>query len=114
MESAARYVEFIHLPSYRRAAEGLLDEDDQRTIEQQLVVEPRAGAVMVGTGGVRKLRVAVRGRGKSGGARLIYYYRESKGRIYLVFVYPKGRKDNLTPAERAAMKRLTAQLENET
>ena len=65
------YVEFVHLPTYRKSAEGLIDESDQRLIEQTLVDNPELGAVMVGTGGVRKLRVAVGGQGKSGGARLI-------------------------------------------
>lgn len=68
---------------------------------------------MVGTGGVRKLRVATSGRGKRGGARLIYYYRQSKGRIYLILLYPKSRKDNLTAAERNAMRKVTAAIEVE-
>lgn len=107
------YVEFVHLTSYRKSADGLIDDADQYDIERALVGDPKAGAVIVGTGGVRKLRVAMTGRGKSGGARLIYYYRESRRRIYLILIYPKSRKDNLTPAERNVMKKLTAAIEGE-
>jgi hypothetical protein len=107
------YLEFVHLPRYRRSAEGLIDEDGQREIEATLIANPEAGPLMVGTGGVRKLRIPLEGRGKRGGARLIYYYRETKGRIYLIVAYAKGRKENLTPAERAIMKRLTVAIEGE-
>lgn len=71
---------------------GIIDDAGQRAVEHTLVENPAVGARMVGTGGVRKLRVAIEGTGKRGGARLIYYYRESKGRIYLILVYPKSRK----------------------
>ena len=78
-----------------------------------VVDNPEIGALIAGTGGVRKLRVATGSKGKSGGARLIYYYRESKGRIYLILIYPKPRKDNLTAGERNMMKKLTVALEEE-
>ena len=68
---------------------------------------------MVGTGGVRKLRLPLEGRGKRGGARLIYYHREAKRRIYLILAYAKGRKESLTRVERGAMKTLTAAIERE-
>ena len=113
MPSESEYVEFVHLPSYLKSAAGLIDDAAQRRIEAALVENPEAGAVMVGTGGVRKLRVATSGRGKRGGARLIYYYRQSKGRIYLILLYPKSRKDNLTAAERNAMRTVTAAIEVE-
>lgn len=108
------HLEFVHLSSYRRSAEGLIDEAAQREVEATLLRDPTAGAVMVGTGGVRKLRIRLQGRGKSGGGRLIYYYRETRGRIYLIVVYAKGRKENLSPAERSTMKALTAAIEGES
>jgi hypothetical protein len=107
-------IEFIHLPSYRRSAEALIDDEEQRTLEERLVHDPEAGPVMPGTGGVRKLRVAMPGRGRRGSARVIYYYRRSAQRIYLIVAYAKGRKDDLTPAECATMRRLTTLLEGET
>src|SRR3954462_1949196 len=82
------YLEFIHLPTYRRSAEALLDDEGQREIEAALCADPSLGAVIAGTGGVRKLRVALPGTGKSGGVRPIYFYRQSRGRIYN-FALPK-------------------------
>lgn len=68
---------------------------------------------MRGTGGVRKIRVALAGRGKSGGARVIYYYVGAKERVFLLLAYPKNEKDNLTGGEKEQMRKLTAILEKE-
>jgi len=62
---------------------------------------------------VRKLRIALSDRGNRGGARLIYFFREAKGRVYMILVFAKGRKENLTAAGRSAMKKLTAAIEGE-
>ena len=74
---------------------------------------PAAGTVIAGTGGVRKPRYALGGRGKSGGVRIIYHHRSVKGRLYLVTVYAKNQKDDLTGAERNAMKQVTEALDGE-
>ena len=63
-----------------------------------------------GTGGVRKMRVALPRRGKSGGARVIYYYHGGTERVFLILAYSKNRKEGLTGAERLAMRKLTALL----
>ena len=68
---------------------------------------------MSGTGGVRKLRTPLAGRGKRGGARLIYYYRAKKERVYLILAYAKGVKANLTSAEKREIRRLVSELEAE-
>ena len=107
------YLEFVLLPSYERSAKGLLGEDEQHWIEQTLVENPTAGATIAGTGGVRKLRVALPGSGKSGGARVIYFYRGARGRIYLLLAYPKSVRESISQAEKNAMKLLTAKLERE-
>lgn len=113
MHDARQFLEFVRLPVFERQARGLLDEDDVREIEQELMQDPTAGNVIAGTGGLRKLRYAVGGKGKSGGVRIIYFHRNKKGRLYLVTVYHKSAKDNLTKAERNEMKRLTAALDGE-
>jgi hypothetical protein len=91
----------------------VLSEEEQRWLDNVLGQSPETGAVMRGTGGVRKLRVALPGRGKSGGARVIYYYRGAKERVFLILAYRKNEKDNLTGAEKRQMQRLTAMLEVE-
>jgi hypothetical protein len=75
---------------------------------------PELGAVIRGTGGVRKLRIALLGRGKSGGARVIYCYHAGTERVFLVLAYSKNRKEDLTGAERVAMRTLTALLAAES
>jgi len=57
---------------------------------------PEAGALIVGSGGLRKIRWSLPGRGKRGGARMIYYYWVVKSRIYLLFAYSKSAKGDLT------------------
>ena len=66
-----------------------------------------------GTGGVRKLRIALPGRGKRGGARVIYYYHAGSDRVFLIRVYAKNRKEDLAEAERQQMRRLATVLEAE-
>jgi hypothetical protein len=104
---------FVYLGPFIRAAKALFSESDLQEIEQRLIADPETGAVIAGTGGLRKMRVALAGAGKRGGARLIYYYRAPIGRIYLVTAYPKRDKDNLTNAERNAFKQMTARLDLE-
>ncbi|MGR4864810.1 type II toxin-antitoxin system RelE/ParE family toxin [Caulobacter sp. LARHSG274] len=74
-----------------------------------LSANPLAGALMVGTGGCRKVRLAGKGKGKSGGYRLITFYRVGD-RVFLLTVFAKGDRANLTRAERNALKALTEDL----
>jgi hypothetical protein len=114
MPEASRWLEFVRLAGFVRSSKGLLDEDDVIRLERLLMEDPIAGPVIEGTGGLRKLRFAVGNRGKSGGVRVIYYHRSAKGRIYLITVYAKGVKDNLTKAEKNEFRKLTAMLDGES
>ena len=67
---------------------------------------PTCGEVMEGTGGVRKVRFALPGRGKSGGARVIYYFHSDVMPAFLLSIFAKKEKGNLTKAERNALVRL--------
>jgi len=104
---------FVFLPAFDRAAKELFDEDTVAGIEQALVADPEQGEVMAGTGGVRKMRVALTGRGKRGGARVIYYYRAKVGKIYLLTAYAKNQQANLSKEVRNRLKQLTKDLDNE-
>lgn len=64
-----------------------------------VAAEPLCGDIIQGTGGVRKLRFAVKGKGKSGGVRVVYYYHNETLPIFLLTVFAKKEKDNLTKAE---------------
>ena len=69
--------------------------------------------MIAGTGGARKARAARGGRGKSGGARIIYYVVTSRGVLYLLDVYAKSAKEDLTDAERREIRKLVAAIETE-
>ncbi|TAL89119.1 MAG: addiction module toxin RelE [Candidimonas sp.] len=88
------------LPTYIRLANKLLSEDECRNLIDYLAKHPQAGDIMEGTGGVRKLRWRRGGQGKSGGVRIIYYYHDDRMPLYLLTLFAKGDKANLTKAER--------------
>ncbi len=93
-------------PEYLRCAERLLSAAARAEIVDFLAARPKSGELMQGTGGVRKLRWARGGRGKSGGARVIYYYHSESMPLYLLTVFSKNEKANLSRAERNQMARL--------
>lgn len=105
---------FVYLPAFESSARGLLDEEARRRLEKVLLENPDAGVIIGRSGGVRKLRVAVGGRGKSGGARVIYYYRPSVGRVYLLLAYAKSEAANLSNEGKAIMRTLVERLERES
>jgi phage-related protein len=108
-----RFVEFVFLHSFERSAAGLLSENDIRKLEEVLLEDPRKGPVVRDTGGVRKVRVATEGRGKSGSTRVIYLYVEVREKIYLLLCFPKNEQANLTPEQKRRVRLLVAQLEAE-
>ena len=88
------------VPEYIRRAEKLLTEEERRDIVDYLAANPKAGDIMEGTGGVRKLRWGRQGRGKSGGVRVIYYVHSELMPLYLLTMFAKNERANLTKAER--------------
>ncbi len=106
--------EYVELPSFRSKWEKLgLTEADMKRLERELLDNPKIGPVMQGTGKARKMRFAFENRGKSGSVRVIYVDFEVFEKIYLVDVYVKSEKDNLTKEERNTLKQLTSLLEFE-
>ena len=103
----------VRLPSFERSAKDLLGSEEEAWLDNTLAQRPDLGVVIRGTGGVRELRVALPGRGKRGGARVIYYYHGGADRVFLISAYPKNRKDDLTGVEKSEMRKLTALLEAE-
>lgn len=101
----------IETESYLSAAKGAGMADDERTAAVDLVAaNPEAGDLLQGTGGVRKARLAGRGKGKSGGYRIVYYFGGGDIPVFLLTVFGKGEKANLTQGERNALRALTATL----
>ena len=92
-----------------------MTEEDQRELELLLMEDPRRGQLIERTGGFRKVRFGrpSRREGKSGGTRVIYYLLDRRDRIYLLLVYAKGVKDDLTRAEENELRKLARALEEE-
>ena len=90
----------IELPEYLKQADKLLSNSERQSIINYLAVHPSAGDIMQGTGGIRKLRWSAQGKGKSGGVRIIYYHHNRSIPLYLLTLFGKGEKTNLTKAER--------------
>ncbi|OFZ85148.1 MAG: addiction module toxin RelE [Betaproteobacteria bacterium RBG_16_66_20] len=87
-------------PEYLGSAEKLLPAADRMDVVEYLAANPKAGDLMQGAGGVRKLRWARGGRGKSGGVRVIYYFHSEAMPLYLLTMFGKNERDNLSKAER--------------
>lgn len=87
-------------PEYLRRADKLLTDGERRDVVDYLAAHPKAGNLMQGTGGVRKLRWARAGRGKSGGVRVIYYVHGESMPLYPLTVFAKSERANPSKAER--------------
>ena len=105
---------FVELPIFRSRWKDMgLNDDDLKRLQEQLLADPKIGAVMRGTGGVRKMRFAFEQRGKSGSIRVIYVDFEVYEKIFLITAYPKSEKDNLTDTERNEIKQMIHALEEQ-
>jgi hypothetical protein len=91
-------------------AKDVFTDEEREDSVNMIAADPKCGEVMQGTGGVRKVRVALSGRGKRGGARVIYFYHDDGMPLYLLAVFAKNEKDNLSKAERNALKTVTGQI----
>jgi hypothetical protein len=94
------------MPEYSRRTERLLSETERQAIIDHLAAFPKAGVIMQGTGGIRKLRWSRQSAGKSSGVRVIYYFHNEQMPLYLLTVFGKGEKANLSKAERNELAKL--------
>ncbi len=103
---------FIETPVFTELVSELLDDEDYQRMQEHLLIYPTAGDVIVGTAGCRKLRWRVSGRkgGKSGGMRVIYYFRNSADQIIFLLAYDHRSVDDLTPAQKKQLAGIVRQL----
>lgn len=99
---------FVELPPFERFRADYLDDDAFRRLQQLLMLNPEAGAMIPGSGGLRKLRFADerRGKGKRGGIRVIYYWWDAGFQFWLFTIYDKDEMSDLTKAQRETLKQL--------
>ena len=108
METAPMTV--VETPFFVRKAAGLLAEEERLQLIAFVGANPEAGDVIPESGGVRKIRWAAKGRGKRGGIRVVYYFHNEAFPVFLLTVYSKNQKANLTKAERNELKTLVPSL----
>jgi hypothetical protein len=101
---------FIETPTFTRQLTQLLSDEEYRQLQNALVQDPARGDLIKGGGGIRKVRHPGHGRGKSGGVRAIYYWIKDRDQIYMLVVYPKSMKDDLSDDETALLRELVKEL----
>ncbi len=100
---------FVETPVFTRQITALVTDEQYAEFQRFLAENPEAGDLIQGTGGLRKIRLALDGRGKRGGARVIYYYFVNASQIALLFAYPKNVAVDLTVRQKQALKAIIEQ-----
>ena len=102
---------FVELPAFERYRQEYLSDDAYRGLQNEMLKAPEAGDLMLGTGGLSKIRHGdtLRGKGKRGGLRVIYFWWESQRQFWLFTLYDKSEMDELSPKDRAALKAMSKQ-----
>ena len=92
-------MELIETSTFTKQITSLLSDEEYAGFQSRIAMHPDLGALIKGGGGIRKVRVAVGSRGKSGGARVIYYWAVRKDVILLLYAYPKNVATDLNPKQ---------------
>jgi hypothetical protein len=100
---------FIETPIFTADVGELLSDEEYAALQEHLVGQPNAGPVIAGTGGLRKIRWVVSGKGKRGGTRVIYYHVVAEAQIRMILIYRKGVKDDLTPKEKVVLRKINTE-----
>jgi hypothetical protein len=100
----------VEMPAYLRDAERLLSEEERTTAVDLLAADPQAGDLIPGGGGIRKLRLAFGGRGKRGGARVIYYHHSDRLPVFLLALFAKNERADMPRAEVSELARMAKTL----
>lgn len=106
---------FVETSGFTESVGDLMDDRAYARLQQALMEDPDAGKVMPGCGGLRKIRMADpnRGKGKRGGARIVYLHVPESKRFYMLDLYGKDEKEDLASAEKKALRELAEQLKAE-
>lgn len=99
----------IETPTFTKRIKSVMSEEEYRNFQNALLDKPDIGKIIKGSGGIRKVRWSGSGRGKRGGTRLIYYWATEKDQIYMLFVFAKNEKSDLTKDQLAVLKKLVKQ-----
>jgi hypothetical protein len=100
---------FVETSLFTKLLPSYLDDEEYRCLQAYLLEHPESGDLIKGSGGIRKVRWAIQGKGKSGGVRIIYYWHCPRNHIYLLTLYGKSEQANI---DKATLKQITKALEN--
>lgn len=101
----------LEMPEFLKQSESCMDDESRKTFIDYIAEHPLSGDLIVGTGGVRKIRwTGDSHQGKRGGVRVIYYYYDQSVPIFLLTVYGKNKKDNLTQDEKRILKTIIGKI----
>ena len=89
-------ISFVETKLFTRLVEEYLTDEEYSLLQQELIQNPEVGSVIPGSGGVRKMRWGLAGRGKRGGLRVIYFLRTRQGQVRMLTLYPKNVVDNIS------------------
>ncbi|AHF77557.1 hypothetical protein Sant_2522 [Sodalis praecaptivus] len=104
------YFEFIETPVFNKQRSELIDDDSFQKFQAFLLKSHEDGDTISKTGGCKKIRWGLEGKGKRGGVRVIYYCLTEQGKIYLLLVYSKNRKDDLSEQEKKVLNQISQML----
>lgn len=106
-------VSVIETRGFSADARRLITEEENAELTMHIALTPRDGDLIPRTGGVRKLRWSLLGKGKRGGARIIYYYHSKSMPIFLLAIYSKNQKISLSHDEKREVKKIVTELVKE-
>ena len=89
-------MKFIETPLFTKEVQVLLEDDEYKSLQIALLLRPEQGSIIPGSGGLRKVRWARKRMGKRGGIRLIYYWDKKTESFYMLLIYSKSKKDDLS------------------
>ena len=103
----------IETAVFTRLIRDLMDDDNYRQLQAALVQQPDAGDLIPGSGGLRKVRWKLEGKGKRGGVRIIYYWMTADDQLWMLYGYAKASQEDLTKAQQKALREVVERWKNE-
>ena len=96
----------VETPIFTKLISQIMNDDEYKELQEALIIKPDLGVVIKNSGGLRKVRWSVDGRGKRGGVRIIYYWMTENEQLYMMYIFPKNTQENLTDAQTKALRQI--------
>lgn len=99
-------MKIIETSVFTKRLKTLLADEEYRKLQNEIILNPEKGKIIKGSGGLRKIRWSIAGKGKSGGVRIIYYWVKTKEIILMLLIYSKSERDDLSSEQLRLIKSL--------